>query len=146
MADTPLDSEAVFAAIQNLSSKRNVISDEALKAKQEIDNQRKVADDTRQAEVDKRWDKKLAIIEEFNDSVTLLMSIFQNSQFDELAMFASNPSRVLIINFLIGILRGIGFAIGFLLIVLVALIAVKQALPADATQLILNGISQLRNG
>ena len=106
--------------------------------------QKKRFEENRQLEVDKRWDKKLAIIEEFNDSVTLLMSIFQNSQFDELALFASNPPRIMIINFLIGILRGIGFAIGFLLLFLVALIAVKQAMPADTLLRILNFFSLLR--
>jgi hypothetical protein len=125
------DPKSILAAIQNLSSKRHVISDEAIKAKEELDDTRKLADDQRQAEVDKRWNKKLAIIEEFNESVTLLMSIFQNSQFDELAMFAANPARVLVINFLIGILRGVGFAIGFLLMLLITLVLVKQALPQD---------------
>jgi hypothetical protein len=124
------DPRSVLSAIENLTSKRHVISEGALKAKEELDTHRREADDNRQLEVDKRWDKKLAIIEEFNESVTLLMSIFQNSQFDELALFAANPTRVMVTNFMIGILRGIGFAIGFLLMVLVALIAIKQALPA----------------
>ncbi|NDC83206.1 hypothetical protein EB093_06025 [bacterium] len=123
------DPKEVLAAVENLAAKRHVISDEALRAKDERDSVRRPVDDSRQAEVDKRWDKKLAIIEEFNDSVTLLMSIFQNSQFDELAVFASSPVRVLGINFLIGILRGVGFAIGFLLMLLVAAVAIKHSLP-----------------
>ncbi len=126
------DPRSVLSAIENLTSKRHVISEAALKAKEDLANHRQETHDNRQLEVDKRWDKKLAIIEEFNESVTLLMSIFQNSQFDELALFAANPARVMITNFMIGILRGIGFAIGFLLIVLVALIAIKQALPAGS--------------
>lgn len=143
MADQ-YDAESVMAAIQNLSSKRNVITDEALKAKQEIDNQRKATEESRQIEVDKRWDKKLAIIEEFNDSVSLLMSIFQNSRFDELALFASNPPRILLINFMIGILRGIGFAIGFLLMILVALVVIKQAVPMEAVVRLLQSLNFLR--
>lgn len=138
------DAESVMAAIQNLSSKRNVITDEALKAKQEIDNQRKATEESRQIEVDKRWDKKLAIIEEFNDSVSLLMSIFQNSRFDELALFASNPPRILLINFMIGILRGIGFAIGFLLMILVALVVIKQSVPMEAVVRLLQSLNFLR--
>ncbi|NBV42176.1 hypothetical protein EBR96_05345 [bacterium] len=125
------DPESIHSAIRNLSSKRNVISEEALKAKRDLDEQRTAAAASRQEETDKKWNKKLTIIEEFNDSVALLMSIFQNSQFDELAMFATSPARVLLINFFIGVLRGIGFAVGFLLMVLIALIMIKQALPHD---------------
>ncbi|NBV84556.1 hypothetical protein EBR57_10635 [bacterium] len=125
------DPRSVMSAIENLAAKRHVISQESLKAKEELDHQKRSNDESRQVEVDKRWDKKLAIIEEFNESVALMMSIFQNSRFDELALVASNPARVLLINLMIGILRGLGFAVGFLLMVLVALIAIKQALPAD---------------
>lgn len=123
------DPKDVLAAVENIASKKHVLTDEAVRAKEERQQSKIQMDDNRQAEIDKRWDKKLAIIDEFNDSVSLLMSIFQNSQFDELAMFASSPSRVLGINFLIGILRGVGFAIGFLLMILIAAVAIKQAIP-----------------
>ena len=96
------DPRSVMSAIENLAAKRHVISQESLKAKEELDHQKRSNDESRQVEVDKRWDKKLAIIEEFNESVALMMSIFQNSRFDELALVASNPARVLLINLMIG--------------------------------------------
>ncbi len=143
--DNSSESQSILEAIQNLSKKRqHVVSDVALKAKEDRDESRQAAvDPERQAEIDKRWNKKLAIIEEFNESVTLLMSIFQNSQFDELAMFAANPARVLVINFLIGILRGVGFAIGFLLVLLVMLIVVKQALPNHTIPYLIQVLRQI---
>ncbi len=104
--------DMLLSAIQQLSRKKQVVSEEALKAKEEFDTRKQqLAEDSRKSP------KQLAIVEEFNHSVRLLVSIFQKSQFDELVMLVSNPSRVLILNFLVGILRGIGFSIGILLVV-----------------------------
>ncbi len=106
--------DQISEAIQKISQRRHVISAEARRAKEELDQRQPVAEPIR---IKKTSAKKLAVIEEFNKSIKLLTSIFEESNFDDLAMFISHPGRILIINFFIGILRGIGFAVGVLLII-----------------------------
>jgi|GEM_PF-5739197 len=105
-------------AIENLSSKKkHVVSDEALRAKEEYMAVKHEFQN--QYDSSKKFNKKLSVIEEFNYSVTLLISIFEKTNFDELALFIAHPTRVLVLNFCIGILRGMGFAIGLLVVVAV---------------------------
>jgi hypothetical protein len=101
--------DAIRDAIENLSKKRHVISDEALRAREE----QLARQENQQKETDKKWDKKLTIIEEFTDSVHLLMAIFKQSALQDIAILTANPTRVLLLSFSIGIFRGLGFAIGF---------------------------------
>lgn len=123
------EEEALAHAIQNLShKKKHVISEDALKAKDAFDQQQ---EDLHLGNNGKWWQKRLALVEEFTESVRLLTAVFQASAFDELALFISSPSRILLVNFLIGILRGIGFAMGFLFVVVIVAYMIKQSLPHD---------------
>lgn len=128
------NSDAIRDAIENLSKKRHVISDEALRAREEqIANQ-----EYQQKETDKKWDKKLTIIEEFTDSVHLLMAIFKQSALQDIAMLTANPTRILLLSFSIGIFRGLGFAIGFLLVLFGIVVVFLHSAPHDlSTQLML---------
>jgi hypothetical protein len=117
-------------AIANLAQKKQVISEEALKAKQEFDQKK----DELGYGLDlgnKKFMKQLGIVDEFNTSVKLLASIFQSSNFDELALFIASPTRVLLVNFFIGILRGLGFALGFLIVFVFLAYLIKLSLPPD---------------
>lgn len=124
MIDNP---DAIKEAIENLSSKRHVISEEALRAREEL----RAKQEFHQKETDKKWDKKLAVIEDFTDSVHLLMAIFKQSSFQDIALLTANPSRVLLLSFGIGVFRGLGFAIGLLLVVFVFLAALFHSIPHD---------------
>lgn len=107
------DNLSLTEAIQRLSSKKKqVVSEDAIKAKEELDSIRH----GEQPFDNKRTKKQFYIIEEFTHSVRLLSSIFKRTQFDQLALFITHPSRVLVLNFFIGILRGMGFMIGVLLV------------------------------
>lgn len=121
--------DAIRDAIENLSKKRHVISDDALRAREEqLERQ-----EQQQKETDKKWDKKLSIIEEFTDSVHLLMAIFKQSALQDIAILTANPTRVLLLSFSIGVFRGLGFAIGFLMVLFVIAIAVVHSVPHDLT-------------
>lgn len=120
--------DELAAAIANLSQKKQVISEEALKAKQEFDQKK---EDFNFGQDNRKFIKQLGIVDEFNVSVKLLSSIFQSSNFDELALFIASPTRVLLVNFFIGILRGLGFAIGFLMIMIFVAYLIKISLPPD---------------
>ncbi len=119
--------DAIRNAIENLSKKRHVISDEALRAREE----QLVRQDQQQKETDKKWDKKLTVIEEFTDSVHLLMAIFKQSALQDIAMLTANPTRILLLSFSIGIFRGLGFAIGFLVILFGIAVVFLHSAPQD---------------
>lgn len=119
--------DAIRDAIENLSKKRHVISDEALRAREE----QLARQENQQKETDKKWDKKLTIIEEFTDSVHLLMAIFKQSALQDIAILTANPTRVLLLSFSIGIFRGLGFAIGFLLVLFAIALAFVHSVPHD---------------
>ncbi len=119
--------DAIRDAIENLSKKRHVISDEALRAREE----QVARQEQQQKETDKKWDKKLSIIEEFTDSVHLLMAIFKQSALQDIAILTANPTRVLLLSFSIGIFRGLGFAIGFLLVLFAMALVFVHSVPQD---------------
>jgi uncharacterized membrane protein len=106
--------DPISEAIQNLSRKKHVVTPEARRAKEELDQAKNEIHS--QFEAGSLPKRGLASIEEFNKSVRLLTSIFEESNFDELALFVSRPGRVLLINFFIGILRGVGFCVGIVLV------------------------------
>lgn len=130
------DNLSLTEAIQRLSSKKKqVVSEDALKAKEDLDSQK-------QGDLpfdSKRTRKQFYIIEEFTHSVRLLSSIFKRTQFDQLALFITHPARVLVLNFFIGILRGMGFMIGILLVLG---IAVYFLLPPSDIHSVIHFISQ----
>ena len=110
------DNISLTEAIQRLSSKKkHVVSEDALKAKEDLDSIRQ-----EQPFDNKRTRKQFYIIEEFTHSVRLLSSIFRRTQFDQLALFITHPGRVLVLNFFIGILRGMGFMVGLLLVIAIS--------------------------
>lgn len=114
-------------AIENLSRKRHVLSDEAIKAGQ----------DRHILETSPQFKRKASVIEEFNHSVQLLVSVFKESNFDELAMFVAHPSRVLIVNFFIGVMRGLGFLTGILLLIMFLAYVFQHQLPSQIIPLLL---------
>jgi hypothetical protein len=108
---TQSEADLLGQTIENLAyKKKHALSEDALKAKESFSQQHEDAFGAQS----KWWARRMALIEEFSSSVRLLVSVFQASAFDELALFISNPTRILFINFCIGILRGLGFGIGLL--------------------------------
>ncbi len=57
-------------------------------------------------------------IRDFNESIAILNDIIKSTKIDELTYLLTNPIQLFIMNFFIGLVRGISFAIGFLLIIL----------------------------
>ena len=119
--------DSIRDAIENLSKKRHVISDEALRARED----QLVRQEQQQKETDKKWDKKLTIIEEFTDSVHLLMAIFKQSALQDIAMLTANPTRILLLSFSIGVFRGLGFAIGLVLVLFGGVAVFLHSAPHD---------------
>ena len=99
-------------AIDNISKKKHVISSEATYAKEILNNNKSIQD----FDIKNSIEKQNKLLKEFNVSINLLMNIFKQSRFDQVMGFVAHPSRLIVINFVLAIVRGIGFAIGFLLI------------------------------
>ena len=99
--------------LDNLSSRNHVISDEAIHAKRVIDEENK----TTNQELVENIEKQQHLLNEFNISIKLLTEIFRQTKFDSIMGLAVNPTKMLLINFCIGIFRGMGFAVGVLLFV-----------------------------
>ena len=98
-------------AIENLSQKKHVINEGALRAKEDLDNPAGAANHTSHY-----LHKQQLMMDEFNKSIRLLMSVFKESNFDDMALMVTNPWRVFVLIFCIGILRGLGFMIGIIII------------------------------
>lgn len=108
------EEESLKQAIQNLSNKRHVISKEALDAKKRADDHARALG--REAASDSKTQNLL--LQEFNQSIRLLMSVFKESNFDDMALVVTNPWRIFTLNFCIGVLRGLGFCLGVILVLL----------------------------
>jgi len=92
-------------AIENLSQKQHVVSDEAIRAKQQVGQDHHI-----------QLSKTQALMSEFNRSIRILVDVFKESNFDDLFLLVSQPTRLLLMNFFIGLLKGMGFAIGVLIV------------------------------
>ena len=99
--------------LDNLTSKNHVISDEAIHAKRHLDEEQQ----STSKELAKNVERQQQLITEFNTSITLLTEIFRQTKFDAILGLAVNPTRMLILNFCIGIFRGIGFSVGVMLFI-----------------------------
>lgn len=103
---TDKPSTSINDVIENLSKKKHILSEEAQeKSKERIENLSL-----------HHQEKRLNVLREFSYSVDLLAQIFKTSHFDELSVLLANPSKLILINLVIGVVRGIGFTIGVLLL------------------------------
>ncbi|MFC1752622.1 hypothetical protein ACFL96_04420 [Thermoproteota archaeon] len=123
----PDNFDTISSTIEKLAQKKNkVVTNEALQAKAMMDQER---DPEAQAFHTPKMRNYMGTVKEFNNSIKLLNAIFKSSRFDEFAIFISNPGKTLLLNLSIGIIRGIGFAIGLLLIAALILYLMGTSLP-----------------
>jgi len=97
---------ALKQALEKLSSKQHVVSDTAIQAKKDIATQG-VAGLTQRQQL---------VVEELQTSVHLLTSVLHHTRLDQLVSFMANPARMLFVNFCLGIVKGLGFGIGLILL------------------------------
>ena len=62
-------------------------------------------------------------LESFNDSVAILVKLFEKSRFDEVMGLMANPLRLVVLNFLMSFFKGVGFALGVIMLVYICLAA-----------------------
>jgi hypothetical protein len=106
--------QSIKDKLNDMSSKQNVLSQEALFAKAVTEE-----DMFQREEEEKiRQDKQALLMQEFNRSINMLMHIFKVSNFDAVMGMATAPARLLILNFFVAFIRGVGFAFGVLIMAL----------------------------
>ncbi len=118
------ESETIQDAILGLSSKKdNLVTEASIRAHHERQQSRQSQGDG----------KTQYLVEEFTSSVRVLSGIFKQSKLDEMVLMLSRPYRLLGLTLMIGVLRGLGFGIGFFLVVgVLAMMLGGQAALVDA--------------
>ena len=97
-----------------LQAKKHYVSADALQAKELFSGASGRQVEAEQTEMSsKRYADLMA---EFNVSIQLLMRIFKESKFDSVLGFVGNPLRLMVLNLMMGIFRGIGFVFGVLVV------------------------------
>ena len=112
-------------AIQNISKKNHVVTEEARYAKDVLFSDEK----TEIARSQQELEKKEQLIQEFNVSIKLLMNIFKQSQFDYVMGFLSNPIRLILINMMVAFFRGAGFLLGIIAVAYIFLTIFSEYIP-----------------
>ena len=104
-------------AIENLSQKSHVISDNALQARSNY------------TQGNNAIIKQQFLLSEFNRSIRILMGVFRDSNFDKMLVLASKPFQLFILNFILGLLKGAGAMVGILMVILFILYSFKEFIP-----------------
>ena len=120
---------SIQEALDNLSSKRHVISEEAIRAKASLESQ---------SVSPQLLSNQLSLMAEFGKSVNLLRQVFHQSRLDDLVILMSNPLRLFLLNLCMGFVWGIGFLVGALVVVLLFLATFKGFLSPEIVKQLLS--------
>ena len=108
--------------IESLSKKKVVLTEDALKAKQEYDNFKEEWGDLSSISVSRDNNE---IIDEFNDNVRILNTLFKRFKFEEFLIFLAKPARLFVLHLMAGVFWGLGLGIGIVIIVLLILFGIR---------------------
>lgn len=106
-------------ALDALQSKKHAVSDEAIRAKSALHAPSPNLSTTH------------ILLQELNKSTHLLMSLFTSSRVDSVTLFLSRPLTLFIMQFLIGLVRGLGVVMGMIIIAIILLFILKDVLPSS---------------
>ncbi len=116
------------AAIEHLKDKTHVISDTSRKAKQEYDSFKA----SQATEVVRANQQNVRYMEEFNHNIDLLKLLFQKARMDDLLDVLVYPGRFFLMQLLTGLIRGMAFGLGLILIFAFSLWILVYSLPDSA--------------
>ena len=105
------DIEVLREKLNNLSFKNYVISDDAKTVKEKMESQYEHMN-----EASPQDSKEELLLKELKVSLNLLMDVLKKTKFDQFLMFTANPARLFILNFLVSVIYGVGFAVGILVV------------------------------
>lgn len=123
--------------IQEVQKKQDILTDRAVKAKEEYDHIKDYLKND-------QFDESEHDIQDLKLQIQTLKQIFHESHFDDMVFFLSNPTQLLGMNFFMGLVRGIGFAIGFLIIFIICLYIMLSGFSPYAAKIFLHFFSLIR--
>ena len=103
---------------QKIKEKRDAIRSDAFLAKKQFDNQKGEFDDI---EASGSYDDYIPEVAELRHEIKLIIGLLEESKLDEAVHLVSNPIRLMGINLIIGLFRGLGFALAIVIIGLIIL-------------------------
>lgn len=108
---------------KHISEKQDAIRNDAFAAKQNYEDAKGSFDSM---SVDDDYEEYYRELGYLRHEMKLLMSLLTESKFDEIIYLMSNPSKLMGLNFVIGFVRGLGFALAVLIILLLTLISLAD--------------------
>ncbi|MGC6366929.1 MAG: hypothetical protein ACON35_02910 [Candidatus Marinamargulisbacteria bacterium] len=108
---------------KKIQEKQAAIRSDAFLAKKEFDSQKTGLDGFAPEDID---DDYFPEVKELRHELKLMMALFSESKFDDIVHLISNPTRLLGLNFIIGFVRGLGFALAVLLIIIIVLASLSD--------------------
>ena len=103
---------------QKIREKRNAIRSDAFLAKKQFDNQKGAFDNIEDSD---NYDDYFPEVAELRHEIKLIIGLLEESKLDEVVYLVSNPIRLMGINLIIGLFRGLGFALALVIIGLIIL-------------------------
>lgn len=109
---------------KKIHDKADAIRSDAHLAKQQFDHHKHDFDQLPYDNTD-TYESDLA---DLRHELKLMLSLLSESKFDEIVHIIANPSKLMGLNLLIGFVRGIGFCLAILIIVLIILTSLSDVL------------------
>lgn len=109
---------------KKIQEKQAAIRSDAFLAKQAFDSHKKGFDDVDARAIED--DDYFPELNELRHEIKLMMTLFTESKFDDIVHLISNPSRLMGLNFIIGFVRGLGFALAVLIILIIVLASLSD--------------------
>ncbi len=101
---------------RNIAEKQAAIRSDAFLAKKSFDVEKDSFEQYSSTDLD---DDYYPEIKELRHELKLMMSIMSESKFDDIVHLISNPSRLIGLNFIIGLVRGLGFCIAVIIMIII---------------------------
>ena len=108
---------------KNISNKQEAVRSDAFLAKKSFDSEKGAFDQYSSSDFD---DEYVPEINDLRHEIKLMMTLMSESKFDDIVHLISNPSRLMGINFIIGFVRGLGFALAILIMILIVLVSLSD--------------------
>ena len=110
--------------LDNIQSKQEFVSEEAKRAKLNMSGSSNYYEDQAIS-----FQKQEQLLKEFNVSIQLLMRLFKASKFDEVMSLVARPGRLMFMNFMIGLVRGLGFVFSVSILAFFAYVLFNDSMP-----------------
>jgi hypothetical protein len=108
---------------KNISNKQEAIRSDAFLAKRNYDTEKDRFDGYDAADFD---EEGIPEVKELQHEVKLLLSLMEASKFDDIVHLIANPSKLMAMNFIVGMVRGFGFSLALLVIFIIVMVSLAD--------------------